>query len=143
MPRTTCSSCRAAVSSSGSARRSVPTSRSASASPGRSRTPACATSCARGGRTRGDVEISSQTIAMMGDTDEQIAAARMKAKGQIAFYGSTPAYRVMLDHHGWGHLQPELNAMSKQGRWMDMVGLVTDDMLDTVGVSGRPADVGR
>ena len=33
--------------------------------------------------------------------------------------------------------------MSKQGRWMDMVGLVTDDMLDTIGVSGRPADAGR
>jgi len=105
--------------------------------------PALEQGLTRGGRTRRDVEISSQTIVMIGDTDEQIAVARMKAKGQIAFYGSTPAYRVMLEHHGWGHLQPELNAMSKQGRWMDMVGLVTDDMLDTIGVSGRPADAGR
>jgi probable F420-dependent oxidoreductase len=105
--------------------------------------PALEKGLAKSGRTRRDVEIASQTIVMMGDTDEQIATARMKAKGQIAFYGSTPAYRVMLEHHGWGHLQPELNAMSKQGRWMDMVGLVTDDMLDAIGVSGRPAAVGR
>ena len=105
--------------------------------------PALEKGLAKSGRSRRDVEIASQTIVMMGDTDEQIATARMKAKGQIAFYGSTPAYRVMLEHHGWGHLQPELNAMSKQGRWMDMVGLVTDDMLDTIGVSGRPADAGR
>jgi len=49
----------------------------------------------------------------------------------------------VLEHHGWGDLQPELNVMSKQGRWMDMVGLVTDEMLDAIGVSGRPADVGR
>ena len=105
--------------------------------------PALETGLAKSGRTRRDVEIASQTIVMMGDTDEQIATGRMKAKGQIAFYGSTPAYRVMLDHHGWGHLQPELNAMSKQGRWMDMVGLVTDEMLDAIGVSGRPTDVGR
>jgi len=97
----------------------------------------------RAGRSRRDVEIACQTITMIGSTDEEVAAARAKAKGQIAFYGSTPAYRVMLAHHGWEHLQPELNAMSKQGRWLEMIDLVTDDMLDTIGVSGRPADVGR
>ena len=105
--------------------------------------PALERGLARAGRTRRDVEIASQTITMIGSTDEEIAVARTKAKGQIAFYGSTPAYRVMLEHHGWGDLQPELNAMSKQGRWLEMVGLVTDDMLDTIGVSGRPAEAGR
>ena len=64
--------------------------------------PALARGLARAGRARRDVEIACQTIAMIGSTDDEIAAARMKAKGQIAFYGSTPAYRVMLDHHGWG-----------------------------------------
>jgi hypothetical protein len=87
--------------------------------------------------------VSCQTIVMIGSTDEEVAAARAKAKGQIAFYGSTPAYRVLLDHHGWGHLQPELNALSKQGRWAEMIALVTDDVLDAVGVSGRPAAAGR
>jgi probable F420-dependent oxidoreductase len=105
--------------------------------------PALDRGLARAGRQRRDVEISCQTITMIGSSDAEIAAARMKAKGQIAFYGSTPAYRVMLDHHGWGDLQPELNRMSKQGRWPDMIALVTDDMLDTIGVSGRPAEAGR
>jgi probable F420-dependent oxidoreductase len=105
--------------------------------------PALARGIARAGRARRDVEISCQTIAMIGSTDAEVAVARMKAKGQIAFYGSTPAYRVMLDHHGWGHLQPELNRMSKQGAWSDMIALVSDEMLDTIGVAGRPADVGR
>ncbi len=95
------------------------------------------------GRTRDQVEIACQTITMIGSTDEEIAAARGKAKGQIAFYGSTPAYRVLLEHHGWGDLQPELNRMSKQGQWFEMMRLVTDDMLDTIGVSGRPAEAGR
>jgi probable F420-dependent oxidoreductase len=105
--------------------------------------PALARGLTRAGRRRRDVEIACQTITMIGSTDAEVAAARMKAKGQIAFYGSTPAYRVMLDHHGWGHLQPELNRMSKQGQWMEMIALVTDDMLDAIGVSGRPAEVGR
>jgi probable F420-dependent oxidoreductase len=105
--------------------------------------PALAEGAARAGRAPGAVEISCQTITMIGSNDAEIAAARQKAKAQIAFYGSTPAYRVVLDHHGWGDLQPELNRMSKEGRWTEMIGLVTDDMLDTIGVSGRPAEAGR
>jgi probable F420-dependent oxidoreductase len=105
--------------------------------------PALARGLARSGRTRAQVEIACQTIVMMGSTDEEVARARAKARAQIAFYGSTPAYRVMLDHHGWGELQPTLNRMSKEGRWGDMLALVTDEMLDVVGVSGAPAAVGR
>ena len=105
--------------------------------------PALGRGLTRSGRTRRDVEIACQTITMIGSSDEEVAAARAKARGQIAFYGSTPAYRVLLEHHGWGHLQPELNRMSKQGQWFEMMQLVTDDMLDAIGVSGRPAEAGR
>jgi probable F420-dependent oxidoreductase len=105
--------------------------------------PALERGLARGGRTPADVEIACQTIVMIGATDEEVARARQKAKAQIAFYGSTPAYRVMLDHHGWGDLQPALNRMSKEGRWSEMMALVTDAMLDAVGVSGTPAAAGR
>jgi len=105
--------------------------------------PALERGLARAVRTRAEVEIACQTIVMMGSTDEEVARARGKAKGQIAFYGSTPAYRVMLDHHGWGDLQPALNRMSKEGRWAEMMALVSDEMLDVVGVSGEPAAVGR
>jgi probable F420-dependent oxidoreductase len=94
------------------------------------------------GKARDDFEISCQTITMMGADDEQIAKARSKAKGQISFYGSTPAYRVVLDHMGVGDLHPELNRLSKQGKWLEMMALVTDDMLDAIGVSGTPAELG-
>lgn len=105
--------------------------------------PALEKGLGRAGRARSNFEIACQTITMIGRTDAEIASARSKARGQIAFYGSTPSYRVMLDHHGWGHLQPELNRMSKQGQWFEMMALVTDDMLDTIGVSGTPAEAGR
>jgi probable F420-dependent oxidoreductase len=105
--------------------------------------PALERGLARASRSRRDVEIACQTITMIGSTDAEIASARAKARGQIAFYGSTPGYRVLLDHHGWGHLQPELNRMSKQGQWFEMMQLVTDEMLDVIGVSGRPAEAGR
>ena len=40
-------------------------------------------------------------------------------------------------------MQPELNRMAKLGKWSDMIGLVTDDMLHEIGVAGQPAEVGR
>ena len=51
----------------------------------------------------------------MGRTPEQLAAATLGVRGLLAFYGSTPAYRPVLDVEGWGDLQPELNALSKTG----------------------------
>ena len=59
----------------------------------------------------------------------------------LAFYGSTPAYRKVLDVHGWGDLQPELNALSKQGRWEDMGRLIDDDMLHTIAACGSPGEI--
>jgi probable F420-dependent oxidoreductase len=104
--------------------------------------PALETGLAKSGRTRRDVEIASQTIVMMGDTDEQLATARMKAKGQIAFYGSTPAYRPVLELHGWGDLQPELNNLSKQGEWVKMGELIDDDVLSAFAVVAEPDQIG-
>jgi probable F420-dependent oxidoreductase len=97
----------------------------------------------RAGRKRGDFELSCLTIAMVGSNDEEIERARRGARGQISFYGSTPAYRVVLERQGWEELQPTLNRMSKEGRWSEMMDLVTDDMLHAIGVSGQPAEVGR
>jgi probable F420-dependent oxidoreductase len=105
--------------------------------------PALAGGLAGAGRSRATFAISCQIIVMLGRTDEEIQRARQQARAQIAFYGSTPAYRILLDHHGWGDLQPRLNQLSKEGRWAEMVDLVTDEMLDTIGVSGTPADVTR
>ena len=68
--------------------------------------------------------------------DDHTAARRL-----LAFYGSTPAYRPVLDVHGWGDLQPELNALSKQGRWEEMGQLIDDDVLHTIAACGTAAEV--
>ena len=61
---------------------------------------------------------------------------------RISFYGSTPAYRPVLDLHGWGEMQTTWNAMSKEGRWDEMATLVTDEMVDAMAIVGSPAEVG-
>ena len=67
-----------------------------------------------------------------------MAAAAAGTRQQIAFYGSTPAYRPVLDVHGWGGLQDELNGLSKQGEWVRMGELIDDEILNTFAVVGPP-----
>jgi probable F420-dependent oxidoreductase len=93
------------------------------------------------GRTRKDLVVSCQTIVALGSNDEEVERARRKARGQISFYGSTPAYRGLLDHHGHEGLQETLNRMSKQGQWGPMMDLVSDDLFDEIAVSGTPDQV--
>jgi probable F420-dependent oxidoreductase len=96
-----------------------------------------------GARKRENFQISCQTIVAIGSNDEEIASARQKAKGQLSFYGSTPAYRGVLDLHGYGDLQPELNRMSKQGKWLEMITKIDDDLFDILAVSGTPTQAGE
>jgi probable F420-dependent oxidoreductase len=104
--------------------------------------PALGRGLEQSGKSRQDVMVSCQTIVMMGRSDEEIALARSKARAQIAFYASTPTYRVVLEHHGWGGLQADLGRLAKANRWLEMIEKVGDDVLDAVGVTGRPAEVG-
>jgi Luciferase-like monooxygenase len=62
-------------------------------------------------------------------------------KMQLAFYGSTPAYRPVLEHHGWGDLQKELNTLSKRGEWEKMADLIDDDVVDAFAAVGPPEEI--
>jgi probable F420-dependent oxidoreductase len=86
------------------------------------------------GRQPGDLAVLPEIIVSAGD--DHAATRRL-----LAFYGSTPAYRPVLAAHGLQQLQPELNALSKQGRWQDMGGLIDDEMLHTIAACGTPADI--
>jgi probable F420-dependent oxidoreductase len=100
--------------------------------------PALERGAAKAGRTLADVEISGPAFVVTGTTDEEVAASKAGTKQQIAFYGSTPAYRGVLELHGWGDLQDDLNRMSKEGKWKEMGELITDDMLDAFAVIAEP-----
>ena len=64
-----------------------------------------------------------------GRTEEELAAETKATRERVGFYGSTPAYRPILDLHGWGDLQTQLNAMSKEGKWVEMGELIDDEVL--------------
>src|ERR1700741_3174137 len=94
----------------------------------------------RSGRDRGDFEVSAEVMIATGSNEDQLASAMAATRKQIAFYGSTPAYRKVLDLHGWGDLHTELNRLSKEGEWDAMTSLIDDDMLNAFAVVG-PVDI--
>ena len=83
---------------------------------------------------RSEFAVVPEVIVSAGDDHE--ATRRL-----LAFYGSTPAYRPVLDIHGWGDLQPDLHALTKQGRWAEMGGLITDEVLHTIAACGTPRQI--
>ncbi len=103
--------------------------------------PAIEKGLAKAGKSRDDFELSYSCFVVTGRDDAEYAASKRAAQERIAFYGSTPAYKGVLESIGCGELQGELNAMSKQGRWKEMGDLVTDDMLAEFGVMGEPESI--
>jgi probable F420-dependent oxidoreductase len=96
--------------------------------------PAVRDGLAAAGRPAADFAVVPEIIVSAGE--DHTATRRL-----LAFYGSTPAYKPVLDIHGWGDLQPELHALSKQGRWQDMGGLIDDEVLHTIAACGTPAEI--
>ncbi len=98
--------------------------------------PAALRGLAAAGRTRASFAIQCPVFVATGESEEEIQAACGRVRAQLAFYGSTPAYRSVLELHGWSALQEELNRLSKQGRWAEMGSLVDDEILHTFAVVG-------
>ncbi len=96
--------------------------------------PALARGLARAGRRRSDFRVICATIVVTAEGEEEIAAVRRAVKKQLAFYGSTPVYRSTLESHGAGDLHPELNRLSKAGRWDAMTDCIDDALLDAVAI---------
>jgi probable F420-dependent oxidoreductase len=103
--------------------------------------PAVAEGLARGRRDRGQLTLTAEVIVGCGRNEPELEAAMTGARWLLAFYASTPAYRPVLEVEGWEDLQPELNAMSKSGRWAEMPALLDDVMVSTLAAVGSPTEV--
>jgi probable F420-dependent oxidoreductase len=105
--------------------------------------PALETGLAKSGRSRADFQIVGAPFMVTGDTEEEFQQVRLAALKQIAFYGSTPAYRGVLESIGYGELQGELHALSKQGRWVEMGRIIDDTLLEKIALVGEPDEIAR
>lgn len=105
--------------------------------------PALERGLTRSGRQRRDIEIICATLVVTADDEQEFERSRTAARKQLAFYGSTPAYRPTLECHGWEDLHRDLNRLSKEGRWDDMTDLIDDEVLETIAVVGPRKEIAR
>ncbi len=103
--------------------------------------PSLSTGAQRVGRDPAELEVAVTCYIATGNTTAEIDEAATAMRRQIAFYGSTPAYTSVLDHHGFGGLHEGLLAMSRRGEWDAMGERITDDVLDTYCVVAPPEQV--
>ena len=103
--------------------------------------PAIDEGLARAGRPRSELTVTGEVIVCCGRDEAELEAARVAGRWLLSFYASTPAYRPVLEVEGWGDLQPELNTLSKSGRWEEMPGMIDDVMLTTLAAVGSPKEV--
>jgi probable F420-dependent oxidoreductase len=86
--------------------------------------------------------VAAMAMVTTGRSEEGLAAAIAGTKRQIGFYASTPAYKPVLDHHGWGDLHAVAHSFTKEGRWSELGDLIDDEMLQTLSVVGELDAVG-
>ncbi|TFH35414.1 MAG: TIGR03617 family F420-dependent LLM class oxidoreductase [Anaerolineales bacterium] len=98
--------------------------------------PALTEGAGRTGRSLDDIECTASAFIVT-DLNEEIMA-----RGQIAFYASTPSYRAVFKLHGWDKLAEELSQMARRGEWIEMAGKINDDVLETFAVVAGPEDLG-
>jgi probable F420-dependent oxidoreductase len=104
--------------------------------------PAIAAGAMQAGRKPDEVELISSAFVITGPDAAIVAQRREQTRAQLAFYASTPTYRVVLEVHGWQHIGEQLSRLAAAKRWNEMPGLVSDEMLGTFAVEAAPDEVG-
>ena len=106
-------------------------------------TPALLRGLERSGRKRSDFQVSCPLFVVTGNDDAEVADNAVATRKQVAFYASTPAYRKVLELHGWGELQTELHRLSHAGEWDQMGSLIDDEILREFAVVAPVQDVAK
>jgi probable F420-dependent oxidoreductase len=92
--------------------------------------PRIARGAARSGRRPEEVALQLSPFVATGATPEVARASREHWRELLTFLYSTPSYWPSLELFGWQDRGETLNALSREGKWQEMAGVVDDEMLD-------------
>ena len=105
--------------------------------------PRVAEGAERKGRKPSDCSILAAGFVATGPDAKAVAAQREWVREYFTFLYSTPAYWPSLDHNGFGEVGRKLHELTKAGRWDDMKGLVSDEIIDTLVPQGSYDEIAR
>lgn len=103
--------------------------------------PAIEAGARKAGRDPQTIVKVGSVFVITGRDEADVREAREFIRAQIAFYGSTPSYRRVWALHGWEALGEELSALAARGRWAEMPGRISDEILEAFALSAPPEGV--
>ena len=98
--------------------------------------PNLARGATRAGRNPRDVEICLKPLIATAPDAEKLERVVRTVRARVAFYLSTPSYRVAFRTLGWEDTAEQASVLSRAQRWEELPGLVHDEMLHTVATVG-------
>jgi probable F420-dependent oxidoreductase len=93
------------------------------------------------GRRASDIELYAPVFTVSGETQSDWDKSFAEVRHQISFYGSTPAYRPVLDHHGEADVAKQLSVHARQGEWDQMAKRISDELVEKIAVVAKPAEL--
>jgi len=103
--------------------------------------PIIAAGAQKAGRSASEIDIVGAPFLAVGATQADVEAAKAAARQRISFYASTRTYHSVLEHHGWAEVGMKLHQMSLEGKWQEMPGLITDEMVRVFAIVGTFDDL--
>ena len=94
------------------------------------------------GKSVTDLDLHASVFTVLGETEAERNASAAQIRAQIAFYASTPSYRVLLRHHGFEDLGKKLSAMARNGDIEEMAARVPDALMAEVSISSDFGSLG-
>ena len=95
----------------------------------------------RVGKTLKELTIGGGGFIILADDQESLRRSYEDARRRIAFYASTPAYRGVMEVHGWGAVADQLRQLSFESLWDDMARLVSEEMMEVFCVAGSRQEI--
>ncbi|MEM8976353.1 MAG: TIGR03617 family F420-dependent LLM class oxidoreductase [Pseudomonadota bacterium] len=103
--------------------------------------PAVADGAQRAGRDAQTMAVAMKPLIATAPDEEALQKKIRDVRARVAFYASTPAYRPAFDIWGLTDLSEHLATLSRDQKWEDMPGLITDDILNTYAVVGTHDEI--
>lgn len=90
----------------------------------------------RAGKDPKDLHIRGGGFIVTAKSEEELERQVEITRRRISFYASTRSYSNVMKTHGWDDEAAQLHRLSIDGKWDEMVGVVTDEMMEEFCVIG-------
>jgi probable F420-dependent oxidoreductase len=86
-------------------------------------------------------EVTGGGMIATAENEDALQKEVLDLRRRLAFYASTPAYRIQMELEGFGDQAEQLTQMSKSGRWHEMQDVFTEEMAHRYAAIGTHQEI--